>query len=46
MNQPIDFVIMWVDGADPAWLAKKQQYQPELDTDAAANRYRDWGTLP
>ena len=45
-NEPIDFVIMWVDGADPVWLEKKKQYQPNLDTDDAINRYRDWGTLP
>ena len=44
--EPIDFVIMWVDGADPAWLEKKRRYQPDLNVDAAANRYRDWGTLP
>lgn len=42
---PIDFVIPWVDGGDPVWLQKKQQYQPELNVDVAANRYRDWGTL-
>jgi hypothetical protein len=25
--EKIDFVITWVDGADPAWLAEKQKYQ-------------------
>ena len=45
-THPIDFVIMWVDGADPVWLEKKKQFQPDLNTDDAVNRYRDWGTLP
>lgn len=45
-RQPIDFVIPWVDGADPAWLAKKRQYQPGVHADVGANRYREWGTLP
>ena len=44
---PIDFVITWVDGSDPAWLEEKSKYQPESDitTDASIRRYRDWGTL-
>ena len=25
----IDFVILWVDGSDPAWLKEKMVYQPE-----------------
>ena len=44
MNQPIDFVMMWVDGADPVWLADKSRY----DTAGGDNRdvrYRDWDIL-
>lgn len=43
---PIDFVILWVNGNDPAWLAEKSAYSPRQDDDSAtANRYRDWGLL-
>lgn len=44
-KQIIDFVIPWVDGSDPNWLAKKQRYCPDAGTDSSAIRYRDWGTL-
>ena len=43
----IDFVILWVDGNDPAWQAQKRQYEPTRATEnSAVNRYRDWGLLP
>ncbi len=42
--EKIDFVITWVDGADPAWLAEKQKYQTDIEIssgDANAEcRYR------
>ena len=41
----IDFVILWVDGSDPAWLEEKKKYKPDLDTVDAVNRYRDWDNL-
>lgn len=41
---PIDFVITWVDGNDPAWQAEKAKYQ-KATGDARANRYREWDTL-
>lgn len=53
-NRPIDFVVVWVDGADPAWLAEKEFWlsQPEQQAaascgaiDAHAARYRDWDNL-
>ena len=44
-NSAIDFVIPWVDGSDPIWLAKKQKFQPKAQADAGINRYRDWETL-
>ena len=42
---PIDFVITWVNGQDPAWRAEKAKYQPEQETDDREERYRDWGLL-
>ena len=44
----IDFVLLWVDGGDPAWRAKKAKYLPDGDPDDTANgeqRYRDWDLL-
>ena len=45
-NSPIDFVIIWVDGSDPEWLAEKAIYAPPVHTDSRPERYRDWGLLP
>lgn len=43
-NYPVDFVVTWVDGSDPAWLAQKAQYtdvkNPDINNDVS--RYRDW----
>ncbi len=49
-EQPIDIVIPWVDGSDPAWLEEKKKYllqDPEKrsNVDALPARYRDSGTL-
>jgi hypothetical protein len=45
----MDFVILWVDGADPDWLEQKRCRQQELGVPlspkADAARYRDWGIL-
>ena len=43
----IDFVIAWVDGGDPNWLAEKKKYDPGMDAtvDDIAARYRDWDNL-
>ena len=45
-NLPIDIVVTWVDGSDPAWRAKKEKYTGvkvcEGNTEV---RYRDWDTL-
>ena len=46
MLEKIDFVIMWVDGSDPAWLEEKNKYlEKKIDTSNAINRYRDMGLL-
>lgn len=43
----IDFVILWVDGNDPEWIAEKNKYQGKKNTENnAISRYRDWGLLP
>lgn len=41
----IDFVIPWVDGSDPDWQRRKAQRLGTEETDARAQRYRDWGIL-
>jgi len=43
---PIDFVIPWVDGADPIWQEKKTKYQGNASTEGNSNqRFEDFGTL-
>lgn len=46
MEQGIDFVLLWVDGNDPAWRKEKAKYSPESALADAEERYRDWGLLP
>lgn len=44
--QEIDFVVTWVDGADPEWEKKKLQYvHQESESENNPARYRDWKTL-
>ena len=50
--EPIDFVVTWVDGSDPEWLATKRRYEnaaeaaPRAGGEANADcRYRDCGLL-
>lgn len=49
MTAPIDFVIPWVDGSDPAWQAQKGKFMPQAPEspaiDVGENRYRDWDNL-
>lgn len=43
---PIDFVIAWVDGNDPAWRKEKAYYSGVTETgDQREVRFRDWDTL-
>ncbi len=47
-SSDIDFVLLWVDGGDPAWRAKKAKYLPggnPDDTATGEQRYRDWDLL-
>ena len=46
MQHPIDFVITWVDGQDPAWRAERATYSSAAEEDNSECRYRDWGLLP
>ena len=43
----IDFVVMWVDGNDPAWQTERNNYlSPDVAQDGcSANRFRDWGLM-
>lgn len=44
--EKIDFVMLWVDGNDPAWLEQKKQYSPpNADWGSGKNRFRDWDNL-
>lgn len=48
-TEVIDFVVPWVDGSDPIWLAEKAKYNHLADNaDDEINvmeRYRDWGLM-
>ena len=46
MEQPVDFVLAWVDGSDPAWRAEKAYYSGEESSSVHAFDYQDWGLLP
>ena len=44
--QKIDFVILWVDGADLKWLNEKKNYDKSIvDASSCAARFRDWDNL-
>ena len=49
-NREIDFVLTWVDGADPEWQKEKYARRLKLgvisEADDRTERYRDWGILP
>ncbi len=49
-DYPIDFVVIWVDGNDPAWQQEREQYLPERNrvssaSDNRTSRFRDWETM-
>ncbi len=41
----IDFVLTWVDGADPKWLEEREKYDTSGAYGNKASHYRDYGTL-
>lgn len=49
-NEPIDFVIIWVDGNDQEWQKEKSLYKHgspniAMESGDAKSRYRDWDNL-
>lgn len=45
-ENPIDFVIIWVDGNDPKWREEKSKYDTKTVTSANSDvRFRDWDNL-
>lgn len=44
MENKIDFVILWVDGSDEAWLDERRKYSGDENT-GSKSRYRDWNNL-
>lgn len=42
-DYPIDIVIPWVDGSDPAWQEERSHYRPTVRSDDSDARYREWG---
>ena len=39
---PIDFVVTWVDGADPKWLKKRNIFEDGNMDDKSETRFRDY----
>ena len=44
-EQPVDFIITWVDGTDKDWLKEREKHKANIYMDDSIVRYRDWGTL-
>lgn len=44
-TEPIDFVLLWVDGDDPAWQQEFRAAKHAAHEDASPIRYRDWRNL-
>lgn len=44
-SDPIDIVILWVDGNDPAWLEEKRQYQKDTTSSVHTFDYQEWDLL-
>lgn len=44
-NNPIDFVILWVDPNDKEWQIEKNKFQINKIVDEREIRYRDWDNL-
>lgn len=43
-TSPIDFVVPWVDGADPNWMEELSRFSGKRG-DSSAERFRDWDLL-
>ncbi|MBP5773035.1 MAG: Stealth CR1 domain-containing protein [Eubacterium sp.] len=44
-NQPVDFVLTWVDDQDENWQNEKSKYSSAYSEGNGAERYRDWDLL-
>lgn len=44
-NDPIDFVITWVDGNDPKWVKDKEKFTPRNKHMNKKDKFRDWDNL-
>lgn len=44
MSEKIDFVVLWVDGNDPEWLAEKSKWDPNYSPESTI-RFRDWDNM-
>lgn len=45
MEDPVDFVVLWVDSSDEAWRQKKREWERKLKPGSEAvseERFRDW----
>jgi hypothetical protein len=42
-DHPIDIVVPWVDGDDPAWRAERAKFRPGQGADNNEARFREWG---
>ena len=42
----IDFVVLWVDGNDPQWIAERAKYLSKEDKSVSDPiRFRDWDLM-
>ena len=41
-DYPVDIVIPWVDGSDPAWIREHDKYTANSLQDNSSARYREW----
>ena len=46
-QEPVDAVVLWVDGSDPEWQKEKAKYSNKNITELSADtcRFREWGTF-
>lgn len=47
-DEPIDFVVTWVDGSDPAWQEERAEFLGDDMLKSSGNgvcRYRDWASF-
>ena len=49
MEFKVDFVVTWVDGSDPKWIAEKNKYSANAGSDKKSmnskKAFREWGTF-